>query len=69
MSLGQSIQVGIIGAGQNTCEHHIPKLQAISGVSVVGVCNRTRESGDRVAAAMGIPQVYPDWREMVADDL
>ena len=62
------IQVGVIGAGANTRLHHIPKLQAIEGVAVVGVCNRSRASGDRVAADFGIPQVYETWREIVEDE-
>ena len=62
------IQVGVIGAGANSTLHHIPKLQAMENVSVVGVCNRTRESGDRVADEYAIPQVYEKWLAMVNDD-
>jgi len=62
------IQVGLIGAGANSKRHHIPKLQAIGGVGIVGVCNRSRQSGDQVADEFSIPQVYNDWVEMVNDD-
>ena len=42
-----SLSVGVIGAGANTRLHHIPKLQAIEGVSVTVVCNRSAESSAR----------------------
>jgi predicted dehydrogenase len=62
----QPIRVGIVGAGNNTRVRHIPGLQAIPGVEVVSVCNRSRESSQRVAEAFRIPKVYDDWRELVA---
>jgi predicted dehydrogenase len=66
--MSNKIQVGIIGAGANSMLHHIPKVQAIRGVRMAGVCNRSRESGDRVANEFAIPQVYNDWVEMVNDE-
>jgi len=61
-----AIRIGVIGAGNNTRVRHIPGLRAIDGVEVVSVCNRSRESSQRVADAMTIPQVYGDWRELIA---
>jgi predicted dehydrogenase len=62
----QSIKVGIIGAGNNTRVRHIPGLQAIDGIEIVSVCNRSRESSQRVADQFNIPKVYDDWRELLA---
>ncbi len=62
----QSIKVGIIGAGNNTQVRHIPGLREIDGVEIVSVCNRSRESSQRVADEFGIPTVYDDWRELLA---
>jgi predicted dehydrogenase len=59
------IKVGIVGAGNNTRVRHIPGLQAIDGVEIVSVCNRSRESSQRVADQFHIPKVYDDWRELV----
>jgi predicted dehydrogenase len=59
------IRVGIVGAGANTVSRHIPGLQAISGVALVSVANRSRASSERVARRFGIPQVYDDWRTLV----
>ena len=62
------IRIGIVGAGNNTRVRHIPGLQAIPGVEIVSVCNRSRESSQRAADAFHIPKVYDDWRELVAAD-
>lgn len=64
-----TLRVGIVGAGANTTGKHIPGLQAIDGVKIVSVCNRSQESGERVAEQFDIPQVYTDWLELIeADD-
>ena len=60
-----TIRVGVVGAGANTTTHHIPKLQAIDGVEVISVCNRSRSSSERVAQQFGIPTVYENWQELV----
>ena len=60
-----TIRIGVIGAGANTRTKHIPGLLAIPGVEVVSVCNRTKESGERVAREFNIPTVAPNWREVV----
>ena len=62
------VRVGIIGAGANTKKMHIPKLQELDGVEIVSVCNRSQESGQRVAEQFGIPNVCSEWREMMDDD-
>ena len=62
--MGTRIRVGVVGAGANTRGMHIPRLQAIDGVEVVSVCNRSHASGARVAAEF-IPEVLPSWRPRV----
>jgi predicted dehydrogenase len=61
------IRLGLIGAGRNTRERHIPGFQKIPGVEIVAVANRSRESGQRVADAYNIPRVYDNWRELLED--
>ena len=63
------IRVGVVGAGANTRQMHVPRLQAIDGVEVVNVCNRSHASGARVAAEFGIPEVLPTWRAVVDSDV
>jgi len=60
------IRIGIVGAGTNTREKHIPGFQALEGVELVSVCNRRRESSERVAAAFGLSAVYDNWWDLVA---
>lgn len=47
-----------IGAGGNTKLHHIPKLQAIPGVEVVAIANRTAESAAKAGEPFGITKVH-----------
>ncbi|MEE8443170.1 MAG: Gfo/Idh/MocA family oxidoreductase, partial [Dehalococcoidia bacterium] len=65
----QRVRIGIVGAGRNVWERHIPGFREIEGVELVSVCNRSRESSERSAAEFGIPTVYDNWLELVeADD-
>ncbi len=63
--MAEPLRIGIVGAGANTRARHIPGLQALEGVEITSVCNRTRESSRRVADQFGIPTVYDHWRELV----
>ena len=63
----ETVKVGIIGAGGNTRSRHIPGLQAIEDVEIVGVCNRSQESSQRVADEFGIPKTYGNWQDAIAD--
>jgi len=67
MTISIPLRVGVIGAGANTRTKHIPGLQTIDGVEVVAVCNRSRESGQRVADKLGIPRVMADWQALIGD--
>lgn len=62
-----ALRIGIVGAGANTREKHIPGLRALPGVATVAVTNRSRESADKVAREFAIPRVADHWRELVAD--
>ena len=62
-----TIKVGVIGAGGNTTSRHIPGLQAIEGVEIIGVCNRSLQSSQRVADQFRIPKTYGNWQDAIAD--
>lgn len=64
----ETIRIGLIGAGGNTRDRHIPGFKNIEGIELVAVANRSRESGQKVADAFGIGQVCDDWQELLADD-
>ena len=63
----EALRVGVIGAGANTRLHHIPKLQAIDGVEVVVVCNRSEASSAKIASEFGIARTVASWEQVVAD--
>ena len=56
----ETLRVGLIGAGANTRSRHIPGFQQLDAVELVAVCNRSEESGRRVADEFGIPRVVSD---------
>ena len=62
------LRVGIVGAGANTRERHIPGFRALPGVELTVVANRSEASSRRAADAFGIPRIAPDWQAVVADD-
>ncbi|NOY60739.1 MAG: Gfo/Idh/MocA family oxidoreductase [Calditrichaeota bacterium] len=64
---GNKIRIGIVGAGTNTKLKHIPGLQAIEGVEIISVCNRSAESSERVAGEFAIAKVFDNWRQVVDD--
>lgn len=59
------LRIGLVGAGGNTRSRHIPGFKAIPGVELVAVSNRTKASGEKVAAEFGIKRVTETWREVV----
>jgi len=63
--MATELRVGVVGAGANTRQRHIPGLQKIDGVDVVSVSNRSRSSSERAAAECTIPTVYDNWRQLV----
>jgi len=65
---GEDIRVGLIGAGGNVRNRHIPGFRKVKGVEIVGVVNRSLESSQRVADQFDIPKVYNTWQELLADE-
>jgi predicted dehydrogenase len=68
MAAEEKIRVGLIGAGGNVRNRHIPGFRKAKGVEIVGVVNRSRESSQRVADQFDIPRVYNTWQGLLADD-
>jgi predicted dehydrogenase len=64
---GESIRIGLIGAGGNTRLRHIPGFKAIPGVELAAVCNRSIESGQKVADEFAIPRVTTNPNEIFDD--
>ncbi len=66
--MAETVRIGLIGAGANTRSRHIPGFQAIEGVELVAVCNRSLQSGQAVADEFGIEHVTVDADELFNDE-
>ena len=64
----EEIRVGLIGAGGNVRNRHIPGFQKVDGVEIVAVANRSVESSRAVADQFNIPRVYGSWQELLEDE-
>jgi len=67
MTTSSKIRIGIVGAGANTRQLHIPRFQAIEGVEVVVIANRSVASARAAAEPFGIRHCTDNWREVVED--
>ena len=63
----EEIRVGLIGAGGNVRNRHIPGFRKVEGVQLMVVVNRSRESSHRVAEQFNIPRIYDHWQELLED--
>ena len=62
----QRVRVGVIGAGRFAEECHVPGVQAHPHGEVVALCARNHERVQAMAARLGVPQVFTDYRELLA---
>lgn len=62
------IDVVFIGAGALSTKFHYPSLADMPDVRIKAVCDLIREKAERNAKTFNIPQVYTDYREMLAKE-
>ncbi|MEK6602608.1 MAG: Gfo/Idh/MocA family oxidoreductase [Candidatus Binatota bacterium] len=60
----RKLRVGVIGGGFG--RNHLLAYQATDGVEVAAFCQRTRASAEKVAGEFHIPQLFTDYRELLA---
>jgi predicted dehydrogenase len=63
---GESLRIGIVGAGAIVRQRHLPNLRAIPGVDIRVVCNRSRESAQAIARDFSIPEIAENWEQVIA---
>ena len=61
----EDIRVGLIGAGGNVRNRHIPGFRKVERLQILGVVNRSPESSHRVAEQFDIPRIYHTWQDRV----
>ncbi|GGI02386.1 Gfo/Idh/MocA family protein [Egicoccus halophilus] len=59
------LRIGVIGAGRNAREKHLPDIVADGRAELVAVANRSLESGRAVGDRFDVPEVYANWREFL----
>lgn len=64
----KTVCVGFVGAGSICKQRHLPGLQAIEGVELIAVANRTQASARAIADEFGIASVESDWRTLIRRD-
>jgi predicted dehydrogenase len=62
-----SVRWGIISTAKIAREHVVPAIQKAGNCEVVAIASREGSRGRSVAAELGIPKVYADYRALLAD--
>jgi len=66
--MSDKIRLGFVGVGGMGQCAHLRNYASLDGCEVVALAELRPELGRKVAAKYGVPQVYPDHREMLADE-
>ena len=64
---GNTVSVGVVGTSWWADAMHLPALASHPRARTVAICGRNRDRAWKMAQTWGIPQVYADYREMIAD--
>src|ERR1700748_2591461 len=62
------LRIGIVGAGRIVRKRHLPALNQIEDVKIVGVCNSSYASSEKFCSEV-LPEVkpYANWAELLAE--
>ncbi|HAA74275.1 TPA: gfo/Idh/MocA family oxidoreductase [Candidatus Latescibacteria bacterium] len=64
-----TVRIGIIGAGGIFRSRHLPGLAKLDNAEVVAICNRSEESGKKIADEFGLsPDIMTDSDALLARD-
>ncbi len=67
--MADTVRIGVIGAGGIFRSRHFPGLAKIDDAEVVAVCNRSEESGRKIADDFGLrPDIVTDPHVLIARD-
>jgi len=61
------VRIGIIGVGQ-IGKHHVQRYKEIPEAEIVAICDIRADEAQRVAATIGSPTIYADYRDLLARD-
>ena len=63
----ETVKIGVIGVGQ-IGKHHLNNYAKIDAAEIVAIADINQEEAQRVSGVYGIPNVYSDFRELLARD-
>ncbi len=63
----KKLKVAFVGLGSICRERHIPGLEKLSNVQIIGVVNRTKQSSEKTAQEFNLPKIYNSWEELIND--
>ena len=66
--MDRKLRFAVIGAGRFAEECQIPGLQRHPNAEVVALCRRSRDLCEQTALKFGVPKVYTDHADVIADD-
>lgn len=64
------VNVGIIGVSSEMSwgrEAHVPAVQAVAGLTLLGVATRDQRSAERIADSLGVQRAYGDPMDLIND--
>jgi len=63
----ETVKIGVIGVGQ-IGKHHLNQYEKIDAAEIVAIADINQEEAQRVSGIYDIPNVYSDFRELIARD-
>lgn len=63
-----NVRIGIIGTGGIARNRHIPSFKAQPNVDIVAAADVVADSLNEVGAKFAIPNLYSDYRDMIAKE-
>jgi predicted dehydrogenase len=64
--MAERVRIGVIGTSGWVDFGHLPGLKAHPGADLVAICGRDREGAEAMARKYGIPDVFTNYRDLIA---
>jgi predicted dehydrogenase len=66
MAMAERVRIGVVGTSGWADFGHLPGLKAHPGAELAAICGRDRARAEEIAEKYGIPHVFTDYRELIA---
>jgi len=65
--MAAQLKIGVVGSGGVARIYHMPGWAAVPDCEVAATCDSNRATAEKLAKDFGVPTVYTDYRELIAD--